>query len=198
MRSIKNFYLSNRRRLMVERVKRKIDLSDISIISMNCIGGVMYYDLKQKFITPTINLFFTPSDFIKFVNNLNYYLSIEPTIAMGNDYPIGKLDDITLYFMHYNTPGEALKKWEERKKRINKDKIFIIMVERDGFTKKHFEEFNKLNYPKFLFTKTKDFKCEDSLYMSKYKDLDQLPDIIPGRHIYDGIKLVKAIKKAYG
>ena len=71
------------------------------------------------------------------------------------------------------------------------------MVERDGFTKKNFEDFNRINYPKLLFTKTKEYKCEDSLYMSRYKKLEQLPDIIPGRYMYSKMKLIDSINKAY-
>ncbi len=197
MNRIKNLYYTWRRRLLSNIVKRKTDLSDISILSMNCIGGVLYHDCEQRFLSPTINLYFLPSDFIKFVNNLDYYLSITPYAEMGDKYPIGKLDDIKIFFMHYDNTEIALEKWEERKKRINKDKIFVIMVERDGFTKENFESFKKIKYPKLLFTKTKEYKCEDSFYMKKYKDLEQLPDIIPGRYMYDKMKLINSINKAY-
>ena len=164
---------------------------------MNCIGGIMYHDTQQKFLSPTINLFFYPSDFLKFVDNLDYYLSIVPTIEEGEKYPIGKIDDITLYFMHYKSPQEALIKWEERKKRINKDKIFVIMVEGTGFTKQNFEDFKKLKYPKLLFTRNKNYKYEHSLYLPKYKKLDKIPDIIPGRYMYSKMKIVKSIKEAF-
>lgn len=197
MNSLKSFYLSWRRRILSYKVKKCLDLSDISLISMNCIGGIVYHDCKQRFLSPTVNLYFTPDDFLKFINNLNFYLSKTPKIVMGKNYPIGELDDIKINFMHYSTPDEALSKWEERKSRINKEKIFVIMVERDGFTKKNFEDFNRINYPKLLFTKTKEYKCEDSLYMSRYKKLEQLPDIIPGRYMYSKMKLIDSINKAY-
>lgn len=41
------------------RLKNK----DFSIISRNCIGGVMYHDLGLKCTSPTVNLFFYPDDF---------------------------------------------------------------------------------------------------------------------------------------
>ena len=197
MDSLKNFYLSWRRRILSYKVKKRLDLSDISLISMNCIGGIVYHDCEQRFLSPTVNLYFTPDDFLKFINNLSFYLSKTPKIVMGKNYPIGELDDIKINFMHYSTPDEALSKWEERKSRINKEKIFVIMVERDGFIKKNFEDFNRINYPKLLFTKTKEYKCEDSLYMSRYKKLEQLPDIIPGRYMYSKMKLIDSINKAY-
>lgn len=198
MSSFKEIYLDNRRRVLSRIVKKKIDLSDVSIISMNCIGGILYHDCNAKFLSPTIDLFFEASDFIKFINNLDLYLSEKPKVIMGSRFPIGVLGDIKLYFMHYKSAEEALKKWEERKKRINKDKIFVIMVERNGFNKGNFESFNNIKYPKLLFTKTKEFSCDDSLYMPEYKNEPQLPDIIPGRYMYKKMKIVSAIKKAYG
>lgn len=178
-------------------IKNKVDVSDVSIISMNCIGGILYHDLSQKFLTPTVNLFFSAGDFIKFISRLDYYLSITPVVEMGEKYPIGTIDDIKIYFMHYDTPEEALNKWEIRKKRINKDKIFVIMTEQNGFTKEHFERFKHIKYPKLLFTKTKAFEYEDSLYFSKYKNSKTLPDIIPGRYMYNKMKLINSINKAF-
>lgn len=195
IKKVKDFILNNRRRIYSKIVKKSIDLSNISIISMNCIGGVLYHDCGAKFLSPTVNLYFLPSDFIKFVNNLEYYLSFTPKIKMSGKYPIGNLDDITIYFMHYTSCEEALRKWEERKQRVNFERIFIIMVERDGFSKEDFENFKKIKYPKFLFTKTREYKCDFSFYMSKYRKLDQIPDLIPGRHMYDKMRLLKELNK---
>ncbi len=189
------FYSNWRRRILSRIVKKKLDLSDVSLISMNCVGGIVYHDCESRFMTPTIDLYFDPSDFIKFINNLDLYLAETPRIVMGSRFPIGVLGDIKLYFMHYDTPEQALRKWEERKKRINKDKIFVIMAERNGFSDKDFEDFKKIKYPKFLFTNTKKYECEDSVYMKKYKNLQELPDIIPGRAMYYKMALPNAIKK---
>lgn len=197
MSLFKEIYLNNRRRLLTKIVRKKLNLKDISLISMNCIGGIVYHDMQQKFLSPTVNLFFKPDDFIKFVNNIDYYISLTPNITMGENYPIGKLDDITIYFMHFTSVEEAYKKWEERKQRINKDKIFVIMVERDGFTKENFDAFQKIKYPKLLFTKTKEYQCDNSLCYPKFKNLPQLPDIIPGRYIYYKMKLVDIINSSF-
>ena len=180
MSSIKLKLLDIRSRLQIKRYLKNLDVSDVSIISMNCIGGIVYHDCKSKFLSPTVNLFFTPGDFIKFVNNLEYYLALTPEVFMGKQYPIGKIGDITVFFMHYDSCESALSKWEERKARINFEKIFVIMVERDGFSKTDFENFKNIKYPKLLFTRNKEYDCECSFYMPKYKNLEQLPDIIPG------------------
>ena len=139
-----------------------------------------------------------PKDFIKFVNNLDYYLSLTPKVEMGKDYPIGTLGDVKINFMHYSSPQEALEKWEERKQRINFDKIFVLMVERDGFDDEDFNDFLKLKYPKILFTRNKKYICDDSLYFKEYKNQKQLPDIIPNRKMYKKGFFVKKIRGNYG
>ena len=40
----------------------------LSIISSNCIGGIRYYDYGISFESPTINISFSPDNYI----NLNY------------------------------------------------------------------------------------------------------------------------------
>ena len=137
-----------RTRILSRYAKKRINLKDVSIISMNCIGGIVYHDCQQQFLSPTVNLYFLPGDFIKFVNNLDMYLSETPKVVMGTNFPVGAIGNIKVFFQHYSTPEEALAKWEERKKRVNKEKIFVIMVERDGFNDNDFEGFKNIKYPK--------------------------------------------------
>ena len=73
---------------------------NITIISCNCIGGLVYSDLGMKFFSPTINLFIKSPDFVKFANNLKYYLSQELTLVSEKEYPIGRIDDIYIHFLH--------------------------------------------------------------------------------------------------
>ena len=100
--------------------------------------------------------------------------------------------------MHYDSCEEALSKWEERKARVDKSRIFVIMVEQNGFSKKEFDDFLSIKYPKLLFTKTNEYECADSLYFPRYKKQNQLPDIIHGRKMYYKFRLIKAINNAYG
>ena len=197
MNQMREEYLTWSRRILTRIVRRRIDISDVSLISMNCIGGILYHDCEQKFLSPTVNLYFTAPDFIKFVNHLDTYLNMTPDVVMGEEFPVGTLGDIKIYFMHFDTPEQAREKWEERKTRINKDKMFVIMVEKEGFDDKVFEAFQQIPYPKFLFTRAEKYKCPDSLYMARYKGEPELPNIIPGRYMYDGMKLVNAIRRSY-
>lgn len=183
--------------VLVKKVKSIVDLSDVSLISMNCIAGVFYHDVEARFLTPTINLFFTADDFIKFVSHLEYYLSVTPKVTMGKEYPVGQLDDIKIYFMHFNSIDDAFNKWEERKKRINPDRVFVIMVEQNGFTDQNYFDFQRIKYPKILFSRNPKYQADDVVYFEKYKDLEELPNIIDKREFYKDMKLPQAVNKAY-
>lgn len=87
---------------------------NITILSMNCTGGILYHDLGLQFLSPTVNLYIKAQDFIKFCENLKYYLSIdqmiqckEPGIVEDRKYPVAYLGDILLYLVHYHTVEEA-------------------------------------------------------------------------------------------
>lgn len=128
---------------------------DFTIISSNCIGGVIYHDLNQRFDSPTINLWFKAPDFMKLLKDLHYYmekvqLREDQEKNPEYDYPIGLLGDgekqIKIYFMHYPDFKTAKAKWDERKQRIHYDNLYIIMTDRDGTTKAMLEDFDKLPY----------------------------------------------------
>ena len=85
----------------------------------------------MKFLTPTINLYIKPEQFVKFCSNIDYYLNQPIVPVKGNyTYPVGRINDIFFYFKHYATFEDAVKKWEERKKRINWNNLFFIMTDR--------------------------------------------------------------------
>lgn len=108
----------------------------ITIISSNCIGTRLYQSAKKEYTSPTINLWINPTDFIKFTEQLDFYLKqdLKEFHDPQKNYPCGKLADITIYFQHYTCFDEAKFKWEQRKERICIDNILIIFTDRDGAT----------------------------------------------------------------
>ena len=119
-------------RLYIERKRRRLINYNPTIISSNCNGSYILHDMGLKFNTPTVNLYFETKDFLKFVADLDKYLSAQLVeVKSRNPFPVGKLDDIYVYFMHYPTFFEAAYKWDQRKKRINKENMFIVMTERN-------------------------------------------------------------------
>lgn len=182
--------------LKIEEAKKEYIAENVTFISQNCIGGVIYHDMGQKFLSPTINLYFMANDFIKFVQNLEYYLNKELVMRNDTEVVTGLLDDIEIYFLHYHTNEEALEKWNERKQRINKNKIFVIQTDRDGFDDNSFEEFKKIKYNKALITKNEKWENEEFvIYLPKYKNEDCVPDTIPEREFYRDNKIIRLINK---
>lgn len=130
--------VSNRKRLTNE---------NFTILCNNCVGGVIYHELGERFNSPTINLFFRADDYIKFLENLDYYLKqtlVE--IESNRGYPVARLGDITIFFMHYQRFDEAKEMWEKRARRINKQNMYVIMVQQSGCTKSLLERFDNLPY----------------------------------------------------
>lgn len=93
------------------------------IVASDCTGGMLYHDLKKEFMSPTINLFFSATDYIKFLKNPYFYFNMEMEEIKQNEYeyPIAKLGDITLYLVHYKTVQDAQIKWRERSERFKEN-----------------------------------------------------------------------------
>ena len=137
--------------------KSKLKNKSFSLISGDCLGGIVLHDLHLQFNSPTVNCWMYPKDFIKFVNNLKYYVNKQLIFIYeeGINYPIGCLDDIKVYFTHYKSEAHALEKWNKRIKRLNYNNIFVIMTNANNFDASDFIEFNKIKYPHIIFTHKK-------------------------------------------
>lgn len=168
---------------VVRQMKRQYKNNNISVISQNCLGGVFYHDMGQGFLSPTINLYFTCPDFVKFVLNLKHYIGLKLQMTWGEEYPIGMLDDIKVYFMHYQTCTEAKEAWERRKQRINWDNILVLSTDMEDFSEETFKQWKKITYPKVLFA-AKEWQDESCVYFPQYKECGKVADLIPQREFY--------------
>lgn len=136
--------------------KLKLKNKNPTIISSNCNGTIIYYDLNLRFNSPTINLSFDMNEYVKFLENLNWYLE-QPLVDITNpdtdSYPIGRLYDITIRFNHYKTFDEAFAKWEQRKKRIDLNNLYILGIDGDNCTYESIKKFDQLPFKnKVIFT----------------------------------------------
>lgn len=173
---------------------KRLRNDQFSIISSNCVGGVIYHELGKEFLSPTINLWFTPDEFFRFAENLDYYLSVELNEDMQTDYqyPVGKLDDIHIYFMHYESFQEAKYKWNERVKRINCNSLYIMMVEWPNFGKEQYERFENLPYSnKVLFTAEPHREYPSTYCIPNAKDANGgLKDILKYKSYFTGKRYI--------
>jgi len=143
-----------------------------SLISNNCWGGIVYDKFGLQYRTPTIGLLLGPSDYIKFVTHLSYYLSFDAVVdhsedgkevRNGNDNNLfyGKFGDIRLYFVHYRSAEDAVVKWKRRRKRVDlgNNNIFVelsdISVAGEQLTDEEIGNFARLPYQKVFFTANK-------------------------------------------
>ncbi len=144
-----------REMLICSKQRKRLRNHDFSIISSSCNGGVITSELGEQFRTPTVNLWFTPEDFLKLCSNFEYFMG-QDVVEVANrfqPYPVGKIDDVTVFFMHYHSFEEAREKWNLRKARINYDNLFFMMVEKDGCTPEMVAQFDALPYRhKVIFT----------------------------------------------
>lgn len=159
--------------------------SDVTIISQNCIGGVIYHDLGMQFLSPTINLFFKEPDFVRFVLNLEHYMACELEMRWEEEYPVGRLEDIEIHFMHYETCREAKEKWERRKQRINWGNILVLATDQEGFDEVLFRQWKQIPYAKVLFTaQTQYAQDQDSMFFPEYEAQGVVGDLISRREFY--------------
>lgn len=123
-----------RRKRIRKSLQEKVTNRNVSIFCNNCVGGVIAHDLGLRFNSPTVNLYMSPQDFVKFALRPEYYLRLKQVLPLGGvaKYPIGILDDITLHFVHYESLEDARSSWLRRASRVNLGNSCWILVDRDG------------------------------------------------------------------
>ena len=65
-------------------------------------------------------------------------------LTSSNPFPVAKLDDIEIYFMHYTSVEEARQKWERRKQRMNRSNMIYKLSQREFCTREDVETFLSL------------------------------------------------------
>lgn len=168
------------RNKVVKELRGKNILRKATIISNNCIGCILLHDLCLRFDSPTVNLFFNSEDYIKFVENLEYYLSIPlEDVKIGDKgYPVGQLGDIQIFFQHYKSITECIEKWESRKTRIDFDNIMLIFTDSCGMTDDLLNRFLSFPYKKIVYVSKKKWCLSDEcIYVPGFEDQGQVPDM---------------------
>ena len=161
-------------RLYKELKRLRLKNRQPTIIASNCIGTFIYYDMKLRFNSPTINLSFDMNDYVRFLENLPWYLEQEVVPCEDNrfDYPCGMVEDVQIRFNHYKTFEEAADKWNERKQRIDWDNLFIIGIDGDDCTYESLRQFNALPYPnKVVFTHKPYPEFSSAYYLPGFEDM---------------------------
>lgn len=124
-----------RRIPLTKSYRRRLTAKDFTIISQNCVGGTIYSALGLPFLSPTINVFIEGENFVKLVENLDYYLLLTPTALTDNyidpidksmHYPKILVGDIEICCLHYKNCADDISAWERRRQRVNLNNVFVI------------------------------------------------------------------------
>ena len=155
--TIKNVVNTRYERKLRKRLKNDL----FSIICSTCIGGIIYHRLGKQFLSPTINMWMKQKEFLVFVENLDEALEQELVfIETEYDHPVAQIatkgGTVTLYFNHAKTQEEAEENWIRRKKRVNRDNLFIIMYDLGGIEEDDILRLNKV-------------KCKNKIVLSPNK-----------------------------
>ena len=178
----RSWWIPRIRESIIRGYRKSLKNTDFSLISSNCNGGVVCSDLGLQFKSPFVNLFLTASDYIKLLQDLDYYMAQELVFTDAEDerygavdYPVAYLADIKIYFMHYRNKYEAERIWNYRKKRLNKENLFIIFTDKSGCTQKDLEAFDRLPYKnKVVFTHIPHPEIKSSFYIRGYESEDSV------------------------
>ncbi len=177
-------------------LQRKLVKKDITLIASNCNGAFILHDLELRFNSPYVNLYVLPGDFVKLLSNLEYYYQQEleflpeSSNTLGN-YPIGRLADVEIHFMHYENEAEARQKWYQRLERQDLSNLFIMMTERDGCTYQDLVNFDNLPFAnKVVFTHKPYPELSSAYYIKGFENAGEVGNLFDycgflGKKYYD-------------
>ena len=152
----------------------------------------MYHKFGLAYTTPTIWTYIFPEEYIRFLENLGWYLKQSLKFKketkhlmaqrfckiMKRSYPIGVLgEDVEVHFMHYHTEEEALAKWTKRTKRVNLKNLFIVFSDGFEFKEELLERYEKLPFKHKIFFSSKPYNQHKSTVFVK--------DYANAAHVYD-------------
>lgn len=168
-------------------LRRKLQNSDFSIISNNCVGGCVLHDLKQKFNSPTVNVAIPFPDYIKFLSDIKHFIYADFEDVTGDGKGIDTLlhvpkgllgGEIVVYFVHYKSFEEGVAAWKRRTARINWDNLYVVLVERDGCTLSDVKAFDAMSFKHKVALVHKKYEgVESGFLISGYEDNNEVGNI---------------------
>lgn len=123
---------------------------------------------------PTCGTFFFAKEYLRFLSDLKGYLEAELTpLAVqdsryadtlrpkrgGDALVLGRIRDVEIVFLHYDSFAEAKEKWDRRKTRVDFDNLLIKFNDQNGFVTEDYDTFAALPFAhKVLFTAHRELK----------------------------------------
>ena len=148
--ALRDFFINRKNRARLKN-------DTFSIICNDCTGGGICHDLKLRFNSPTVNFFFPSADYIVYLTRLKDFLEeysiVEAEGETYQDHPIANIllkdgTSVKAYLLHYDSVEEFRQKYDERAKRVDRDNLYILFNDRNGFVKEDLVAFDRLPYDK--------------------------------------------------
>jgi uncharacterized protein (DUF1919 family) len=99
---------------------------NFSIISDDCWGGQLYSELGIPYLTPFVGLYIYVPEYLRLLKNIRQHLDYRlEFIETDKRFPVARLGDVRIFFMHYDTKDEAAEKWYRRRERICWDRLLV-------------------------------------------------------------------------
>lgn len=192
---IKSFTWDRVEKKQAREVRERIINHDFTLICSNCCGGWIYHMLGMRFDSPTINIWINKKEFCRFASNLPYYLSQDLQFykKTGRKCPCAYLGDstnrISVDFVHYKTEHEARDKWNERKKRIHWDNLYILTCDGNGAMAEDFDLLRNIPCKrKIVFTSKEHPEIEDSFVLHTLHKEENAAKMQIVRHPFTGLR----------
>lgn len=121
--------------------RKLLKSQSISFVANNCIAGHFYEMAGILMSSPTINTGLTPEDFIKLCKSPQKYLNMDikcDRMGFHNEnnnespnrlYPIGRLDDIEVHFVHEKTGQDAEDKWNTLRENVDFENLIFLLAD---------------------------------------------------------------------
>lgn len=108
--------------------------SKVSIITNNCLGGILYRTLGMECRSPFKNLWVYPQELCEHFHILKKWIAEEPSFVRWNEdihshdiYPVGQIDGMEIHFNHDTNWKDAIDKWKKGVRKINYDNLFLAI-----------------------------------------------------------------------
>ena len=181
----RNFFIRISNNVGTSILKSRIRNKDFTLLSNDCYGAEIYKWLQIEYKTPFVGLMLMAPCYIKFLSRPEYYWSLPVTFidksmyekmdaarARNRRYPLARLDDIEIHFLHYTSEQEAIAKWQRRIDRINWKCLYVkFVMDKDYADASHLQQFGQLPYKnKVCFSKEKYDWAADNVYLPNYAE----------------------------
>lgn len=198
----------------IRRHYRELGGRPFSLLSNNCLAGLVYHDLGLRFDSPTINCCMAFPAFVEFVERLDHALTADLTEekSAARPYPVGRLRladktwltedtgrDLLIHFVHYSDFDSAVNAWKKRAARVDRSRVVLLAAENTSCSEANLLRFQALPFPKLLLTpsaRTADILGEDAfLFANLPADAFRITDFsgLAGRRFYHRIGVAETM-----